>query len=343
MNKAENKMDAKITKKRLARLLSYDWIKIVALAIVAILVWYLIFTMTATRITPAQQFTVFNYRCNRTLTDTYYDSFDSALSGKNKIFSYEVIEGTTNDLTTAGEYASTLLEARTATEEGDVILIPNIPDGATATVDEATGETSYRYSYIETFLFSYFPHIYELKGENGYFAQLEKLLNEYYKGDYTNENNLDTEKVERVFLNRAEKNNDKRFKKQAKIEQGIRDEIERIKKYRAAYIEFNEYLTSGLVEFTDVKIVYGEGENDYREGAYALNICPDETKAEKLKDFFSYTTVEKDSNDEDVYKATAQDMNVLFFDFDGVEESFQYESLLYVNYLIRSSVIIKGA
>ena len=114
-------MDAKITKKRIGRLLSYDWIKIVALAVAAIVLWSLIFTMTATRITPAQQFTVFNYRCNRTLTDTYYDSFDSALSGKNKIFSYEVIEGTTNDLTTAGEYASTLLEARTATEEASSI------------------------------------------------------------------------------------------------------------------------------------------------------------------------------------------------------------------------------
>ena len=45
-------MDAKITKKRLNILLSYDWIKIILLAVAAILVWSLIFTMTATRVTP---------------------------------------------------------------------------------------------------------------------------------------------------------------------------------------------------------------------------------------------------------------------------------------------------
>ena len=57
----DKEMDAKITKQRLGRLLSYDWIKIIALAVAAIVVWSLIFTMTATRITAAQQFSVFNY------------------------------------------------------------------------------------------------------------------------------------------------------------------------------------------------------------------------------------------------------------------------------------------
>ena len=54
-------MDAKITKERLNRILSYDWLKIVGLAVVAIIVWTLVFTTSATRITPAQQFTVINY------------------------------------------------------------------------------------------------------------------------------------------------------------------------------------------------------------------------------------------------------------------------------------------
>ena len=54
----------KITKKRLNILLSYDWIKIILLAVAAILVWSLIFTMTATRVTPAQNFTIFNYTGN---------------------------------------------------------------------------------------------------------------------------------------------------------------------------------------------------------------------------------------------------------------------------------------
>ena len=54
-------MDAKITKKRLNIFLSYDWIKILLAAVAAILVWSLIFTTAATRVTQAQNFTIFNY------------------------------------------------------------------------------------------------------------------------------------------------------------------------------------------------------------------------------------------------------------------------------------------
>lgn len=54
-------MDAKITKKRLNILLSYDWIKIILVAVAMIVLWSLVFTMTATRVTNAQNFTIFNY------------------------------------------------------------------------------------------------------------------------------------------------------------------------------------------------------------------------------------------------------------------------------------------
>ena len=37
-------MDAKITKTRLAQMLSYDWLKIVGCALAVIFVWVLIFT-----------------------------------------------------------------------------------------------------------------------------------------------------------------------------------------------------------------------------------------------------------------------------------------------------------
>ena len=61
-------MDAKITKLRLSRMLSYDWLKIIGAAAAVIIVWVLIFTMTATRITSAQTFTVHNYLGNISLT-----------------------------------------------------------------------------------------------------------------------------------------------------------------------------------------------------------------------------------------------------------------------------------
>ena len=54
-------MDAKITKKRLAYMLSYDWIKLVLAIVAAIVVWVLVFTTSATRITNTQRFVVCNY------------------------------------------------------------------------------------------------------------------------------------------------------------------------------------------------------------------------------------------------------------------------------------------
>ena len=54
-------MDAKITKKRLSEMLQYDWIKILGVIVAAIIVWELIFTMTAVRVSNGQNFKIYYY------------------------------------------------------------------------------------------------------------------------------------------------------------------------------------------------------------------------------------------------------------------------------------------
>lgn len=324
-------MDAKITKKRLARMLSYDWIKIVALSVAAIIVWTLVFTMTATRITPAQQFTVFNYYCNTSLSHTnFYNSYEKAFT--DGVFSYEVIEYTTNDLVDSGEYASTILEARVATDEGDVIFIPNIGDENTAKTDE-NGDAVYERTYIQSFFSGYSPYVFDL---DEYFADLKTYLDGFYNGDHVN-GELDEAKVTEAFTARIKKNKDKRFKKDAEIEQGKKDEIARIRKYRDALMAFNGYLDAGLVSFTSVQLKNENGEVAV-EGNYALNLCPDEATMGGLKNEFYYQTTEtviaEDGTKTTEKRNTAKDMHVLFFDMPNTEASFEYESLLYVNYLI---------
>ena len=56
----------------------------VLVAAAIIVAWTLIFTMTATRITPAQQYTVFNYEGNRpfnttNFTKVYDDAYDRGI------------------------------------------------------------------------------------------------------------------------------------------------------------------------------------------------------------------------------------------------------------------------
>ena len=326
-------MDAKITKQRLTRMLSYDWLKIVGIAAALIMVWVLVFTMTATRITPAQQFTVFNYDSNATLTSDFYNVYQKAHN--DKVFSYEVIETNVNDMTTSGEYAGTILETRVATDEGDIMFVANRPDEASAIKNEA-GETVYERTHIQTIFRAYPANFYDL---DAYFENMKTYLDGYYNGDIEN-GTLDEEKVKTDFETRVRANKDKRFKKPAQIEQGKADEIARIKKYRDAYVAFQGYLQSGLVEFVKVELKNEKGDVVI-DGNFALNICPDESKMAKLKDYTYYlkteTTTDENGEQVEEKRKTAQDMCVMFFKMKGVEATFEYETLLFLNYMIETA------
>lgn len=324
-------MDAKITKTRLTHMLSYDWIKVVALSAVAIFVWVMFFTMTATRITPAQQFTVFNYIGNTTLSNKFQLDYTDCF--KNDLFSYEVIEANYNDLTTAKEYTTTLMEARLTTDEGDVIF-SSTQSNPDAVYKDEDGEKKTQ-TYYDGLLSQWNYYLRRLDGEKGYFAQMEAYLNGFYMGGYENADTLNEELVENAFRARIKRTKDKRFKTNAEIEQGVRDEIVRIKKYRDALVEFYGYLDAGYVSFTTSSIQYG---TFTLEGVYGINLCPNEETMGDLKNLFSYVTTYMDENGKEQYKASAKDMHVSFFN-TKVESSFEYECLLYVNHVIAESIV----
>lgn len=335
-------MDAKITKLRLSRMLSYDWVKIVFTAAAVIIVWVLIFTMTATRITSAQTFTVCNYVGNAALGTEFSKSYNEAYT-ENK-FSGEVLKLTTVDLVGNGDYAWQVLEARVATDEGDVMFISQQPDPDTAyaveSVDETTGEkveeTLYKTTYLQSFLRSYRFKLHDLslESENGFFKQMENYLSKYYT-DYQNPDSLNEEKVEEDFLARIKRTKDKRYKKQAQIEQGIAESVERMEKYRAALVAFYGYLNDGLISLTKTSYV-AENENDYSfEGTYSINLCPNTETMGGLSSIVGYNTIYLDEETgEEKYTLTAKDMNVCLFNMNGKEEEFRYEALLYLNALI---------
>ena len=125
------------------------------------------------------------------------------------------------------------------------------------------------------------------------------------------------------------RNNDKRFKKDDKIEAGVLQEYERIEKYTAALKEFEGYLADGTVTLTHLQVKDSTGKV-YKEGNFAVNLCPEGGKTEKLKEQVYYYT-------EDNAK-TAKNMHVMFFDLAGVEDSFEYESLIYVNEVIKAAL-----
>ena len=314
-------------------MLSYDWLKIVGAAAALILVWTLVFTMTATRITSAQQFTIVNYYGNLSINSTKMsDTLSDCM--REGVFSYEVIETTTVDVPGSGDYGGQVLEARFATSEGDVIFVPNVENKEASY--ELNGETLYE-SYIQTLVRSYGYALCNLdpEAENGYFKKMEKFLNTYYNGGWEN-GELNEELVEQDFRARITRNKDKRFKKQAEIEQGIQDEIARIAKYRDGLKEFYGYLNSSLIELTKTAVYdHQDQETLLREGVFSINLCPNKDTMGKLKEYTAYSATYIDEAGEEKSIITAENMNVAFITFADVEPSFEYENLLYINYLIR--------
>ena len=338
-------MDAKITKLRLSRMLSYDWLKIIFTSAAVIVVWVLIFTMTATRITSAQTFTVCNYVGNASLSAEFSKAYNKAYAD-NK-FSDEVLKLTTVDLVSNGKYAWQILEARVATDEGDVMFISQQPDEQTAyvveSVDETTGEkveeTLYKTTYLQSFLrgYRFKLHNLDMEDENSYFRQMESYLNRYYD-DYKNADALlHEDRVEQDFLARIKRTKDKRYKKQAQIKQGIAESVERIEKYRDALVAFHGYLDSGLIALTKTSYT-AENEQDYSfEGTYSINLCPNAETMSGLSSIVGYNTVyEDEETGKDKITLTAKDMNVCLFNMNGKEEEFRYEAVLYLVDLIES-------
>lgn len=316
-------MDAKITKERLGRLLSYDWIKIVALMLGIILFWSLLFSTTATRITTAQEFSVWNHYANGTFSSKFSDFYGNSI--KNKVYSHEVLEVVTNDLVAAGDTYMDVLQGNLSIQQADVMFVPNIGDENYKTTAEDSS-VSYTYSYIESFMVNYGHTIYEL---NAYFAECESFLKGYYS-DYTNAETLNTEKVEADFRARIKANKDKRYKKEEQIIAGVKGDLERVEKYRAAYLRFQEYLQAGVVSFTHVTVKNPETDEVWLEGNYAINLCTDESKTGELKKYAYYRV----RGENDVLVPTAKDMNAMIFNFTNGKDGYQFESLLFLDKLL---------
>lgn len=329
-------MDAKITKKRLGRMLSYDWIKIIAVAAALIFGWVLIFTMTATRITSAQQFTVYNYMNNATFTTTGFGNFlDKA--EKDGVFSYEILETTTLDLAATPDNATMLLETRIATYEGDVVLVADVGNPMLGyKEDEETGEKICDYTYTDTFVLNYRYTLFNLDREDpdGYFKQMENFLIEYYGADWKNAA-LKNSVVEKKFRARVE--DDKRFKKETQIQEGLKDEKERIENYRAALIRFYELLEKGIVSLVSID---AKTDGVHVQGTYFINICPTEATADLVNITGYYSEYYDDATGKKESKLTAENMCVAFMnifedDYD-LSEGFQYEDLVFTVYMVDS-------
>ena len=337
-------MDAKITKKRLGHMLSYDWVKILIAAVAVVMVWMLVFTMAATRVNTTERFVVQNY-------------YGVRYGERAKIYgdyTYGVIEAEIVDNMRAGEGTfRDLFTSNLELSEGDVLLVADAPRGRTAKKDEQGNELkdaegNVIYEYDESYLYNmlrttgsrYFTRLDDGDNTKGYFTQMKEYLANFYS--FTEEvkvfggvsltkatfdkDSLDEGAVEAAFRARIAKNKDKRFKKESQIVEGIEMDKARIRSYLEAYETFFLYLEKGYVELTTVSLQLTE---EYTlTGAYGINLCPSASSTMKnLKDHIYYKDLDG--------VITADNLNAMFMTFDDLDKDFQYENLLYINALIK--------
>lgn len=333
-------MDAKITKKRLGNMLSYDWIKIIAIAVALIVFWSLLFTMTATKLTSAQTFSVYSYIGSSTGTP-----FDRYSSNLKKILSYDVEKITTENFSSGGDQAMSVIQARFAVDEGDALFVSperNKKNGS-YTVGEGEEQKTEHYSYLEHFLYNY-HYTVETFGEGGYIDELNAYLDSYYLGDYKNPDptvaDIDETLVKKDFRKRIKKLKDKRFKKEAEIKKGEKKELQRIESYRLALIEFETYLEKGYITFqkTTLNFKDGNGNAVTKEDYFSINLCPNEATMGELKNTVFYQKTVTDETGAEKKVSTAQDMNLVLLDLSSSKYRYsRWEGLKFVNYVVRTN------
>ena len=115
-------------------------------------------------------------------------------------------------------------------------------------------------------------------------------------------------------------------------------EVKRLESYRAALKEFYGYIEKGYIAYEETTLDFTEaysGGGVYT-GVYSINLCPNEETMGSLKESVYYVAERENEDGTTASVSTAKDINLVFLNTPKMDKSYQYESILYVNYLVRT-------
>ena len=313
-------MDSKITKKRLYNFLEYDWIAIVASVIGAIILFSVLFSFFSVKLTPGQHFKYFYDNGVAYENDT---AFHSMLKDNNT-FSYDVLE--TNSEQLIGE--TQILYARLSIYEGDAII--------SSLKTEEGKDFSPAYKIIRNNFYSIY-HIDTL------FEDAVKYLNGFTEKEITTNNietlsltDLDYDAIDNLFLTRMAKDN--RFRTAESKEAGKLLERKRIEKLVNEVKDFKKIIAYNENQTEENKIFYRttiESESIEKTTAN-FGIKLDKLPYEKgvkhnASEYFRLSG-----------ESTAKDTVLILFNFIKQQPDLQFESLSFVNEIVRQCSNILG-
>lgn len=328
-------MDSRITKSRLARVISYDWLKIIIMIAAIAFVWALAFTMGAPRISAGQKFDFYVFDCDFAKSKSEGEIIVEA--DKNGVFSYDVLDFGYRQFTE--DYFTTIISGATSVSEGDVLIISDFES-------DIKNNTSRFRNFVDgygNFVGDYSDLCERAKNyclTNGFIAEGE--------GDtYV----LNETAIEAYFKKRMK--NDPRFRTQEKIEVGVKNEIIRIKsvwnnalilqniisEHPEAFVTYRRYGQSLAAAKTDSEKQTYQGYYDKtKDKLCGVDLGKLSGGKKQITELFSKATYsEPDENGKQEMVSTNADGIVMcFFDYGNAQLDLQYESISFVNYIFKT-------
>ena len=249
-------MDARITKHRLATLLSYDWLKMLVTIVIAVFLVVVVFLVSATRVGNAQTFTVYAYidlsagRDFNTLADTLK---------QDGVFSYDILKTEAESFSEDSSFD--LFSLRRSTGAGTVMFISDVrvyetdddgnpvynEDGTQTVETESALYSLARYGAVQPDHYAS-GIVYDTKY---YMTMCEDYLEGFF-GEGLAGGEPDAEKVRESFYARNE--NDKRFKTAAARERGVGEERQRLIGLKEDFLFVQELFAQGVYTHTEYEL-----------------------------------------------------------------------------------------
>ncbi len=339
-------MDNKITKKRLSDFLAYEWILMIFLCAIAIVVWELIYTVSAVRLSVGQDYKFF-YDKNMVYGDNYtalvkeLDIQEDLGYVNGKTFSYEIQKIGVESVLSNND----LLSLRLSVQEGDMLFTDSKEreyenEGVKYTESLAK-------SRVDNFEIPIITFEEMLEAAKSYLGGL--LLEG--KTEIAKEN-LDPQKIQAEFNDRL--GGDNRFRSSTEKATGVALEKARLEKlcdevnafeklmelpdeYFFTYTRFEQSLNTQKVQknpnqanIDDYQELYDHEVTENRKNArYGFNVGKLKTTPDK-KDVSNFFSVAGEENDVSQYAV------IMVIDFLEDQPALQFESIVVINNIVRA-------
>lgn len=317
-------MDAKITKERLANFLAYEWLKIVIAVVAVVVALCVFFTTVRTRPRADQVFEIYAY------SGLYLGTDGNAFSEnafKEKAFSYDVLEVTTEAFDVSGMYGSAIFTVRRASGQGNMLFLAPIPVKA----EDGDGNTV-QTTVLEQFVKENVYQVGETERLGGivdfieYTHGCEEYLAEIFGEDWRSSDVPSDEAVRASFLERNSK--DKRFRTAAKVDAGVAQERERLIGLREDFLAVEGAIESGIFGYYRYT---SESGNVYTVGLTVGGTEDGALKGLNLAPFVYYTTTLED----DRTVRTATGITVTIFDNARKMTNLNYDTFTFLRWMLK--------